>query len=144
MKEPGEDAVMFIGVALGALIAAGLMLGFYAAFRTDRIAFWTWLAGLAVLVPGDLLHRRFTNMLTMPPLVNFYSRFGVPYPRVRARIALTFARLLVPLFVLAFLDWQVWGAIRSTVRTQPAVAITAFICAAAAGSMITVFYSSRE
>lgn len=128
--EQAERVIALAGTVCGTLAGAALIVGFYAAFQYDRLAFWTWFAALAVLLPGDLLLSRFTGMLNMSRMTSLYAGAGLSYPRSRARIVVTFARFPIPLLVLAFLYSQVWTAAVSITLDRPIVPIAALFAAA--------------
>lgn len=134
IEEAPERAIAIVGAVAGSLICAALIAGFYTAYVMNRVAFWTWLAALVILIAGDLLLSRFTGMLSISRMSSLYTGVGVPHPRSRARIAVTFARLIIPALILACLYWQVGAAVISVSRSQPAVPLAALLVAFAGGA----------
>ena len=132
MRDGAERLIAIVVAVCGALTGAALMVGFYAAFERDRLTFWIWIAALAVLMPADLLLSRLTGVLSMAKMTKMYASSGLPRPRARARLAVSFARFVIPVLVTAFLYAQVWGAVVSLSLRYPTAPIAALLVAACA------------
>ncbi|HET6895062.1 MAG TPA: hypothetical protein VFH72_06740 [Candidatus Baltobacteraceae bacterium] len=129
-----------MSVAAAALITAALLLGFYAAFTSDRPAFWTWLAAFAILMPADKALRKLTRMHSVRGMTQFYAGYGLRHPQLRARVVVLFARLLMPLFIAVAVNVDARPAVAALCTAHPVVSIAALV----AGALIGPWYVYRD
>ena len=129
-----------MSAAAAALITAALLLGFYAAFTADRLAFWAWLGAFAVLLPADNAIRKSTRLRSVQSMTEFYAGYGVTQPQSRARIAVGFARLTIPLFIAAAVNVDAHHAIGSLCTAHPVAPTAALV----AGALIGPWYLYRD
>jgi hypothetical protein len=129
-SEPPERSIAAGGAIAAAVIGGALIVGFYAAFTTNRLSFWTWFAALAVLLPADRILGSATGILNVRRMEAFYGGAGLTHPRSRARALVTFARLFIPCAVAIIVTQQNWAAVFSLCGTHPLVPVAALLAAA--------------